>query len=137
MKNRTLLLSIYSVILLIFAMLYSLLPTDIFSKIEYISFLNTFFIFAGRNIFNGLIPAVLAIGYSYMIYSCLKNDSRRRTIMVVNAIILIVLSLTLGILICSYSSWFHLQAIIKFTNNMTMIGLLIIVLSFVWDSTAN
>lgn len=132
MKNKILKISLCTVLLVVLVMLFSSLPFANKSYLELISskFFIVLYIFAGHNIITSLVPGILAIGYAFALFSILKNDPRQQIIMVINAVILIILSLTIGIIIVEYTNWTHLYIIITFTKAMTVIGLLNILLSF-------
>lgn len=132
MKNTILKISLCTVLLVILVMLFSSLPSVDKSYLELIKwkFFIFLYIFAGHNIITRLVPGILAIGYAFALFSILKNDPRQQIIMVINAVILIILSLTIGIIIADCTTWLHQYIIITFTKTMTVIGLLNILLSF-------
>jgi hypothetical protein len=128
-------LSLFSFSLLILVMLFSMLPIHYKSFYEGIfnSEVGFIYSFAFHNIFSSLMPGVFAIGYTACAFPVLKDNPRQRSIMVVNAIILIVLSVAIGLALFYYAlSILHYDTLSRFTKTMVTTGLLTIVLTLVF-----
>ena len=130
MINNGYKLSFYSILLLIFVMLFSIFINGPYTIKFSGNLINILYLFVFHNIINSLVPAILAIVYAFISFSILKNASSQQLIMVINAVILLFLSLTVGIIIFYYTTWFNQHILSTFTKSMTIIGLLNIMLSF-------
>ncbi|HOB12395.1 MAG TPA: hypothetical protein PKO32_04480 [Syntrophomonadaceae bacterium] len=124
-------LSLYSFSLLLLVMLYSFLPIHYKGFYEgiYNSKVGFIFGFAFHNLINSFMPGVFAIGYTACVLPVLNDNARQQSILVVNAILLIVVSVAIG-LVLFYTSILHYDDSARFTRTMTAVGLLNIVLSF-------
>jgi Na+-translocating ferredoxin:NAD+ oxidoreductase RnfD subunit len=114
-------------------MLFSILNINHKLSVELINsnFIAAIYFFVGQNLITALLPIIFAIGYAFISFSILKNDSRQQIIMVMNAIILIILSLIIGTVFYYHTAWLNFQIMTTFTKAMAIIGLLNIMLSFV------
>lgn len=134
MRNKLYKLSFYSALLVILVGIYSNIYVD---KMLYLENINSkladaAYFFLLNNITISLVPGIFAIGYAFISFSILKNTPKQHIIMVINALILIIVSLFLEIVIIHKTSWFHLNILIKFAQTMCVIGLLNIMLSFTY-----
>lgn len=140
MKNYVYKLSLYSVVLVIVVILYSILLNSckpFLSELIYTDFLAFLYWSALHNLIPSLLPSIFAIGYALVVFLVLKYDSRQLIITVINAMILIVVSLIMGGVVLWYTSWFNSMILTTFTKTMTIIGLLIIILSFTFKMFKN
>lgn len=119
--------------LIILVLLFSLLVSkniklsDLYYESKVFTFLH---IFAFQDMLTRLVPALLAIGYGFILFHILKDNPMRQKIMILNAIIVMILPVAIAIFIFFYTMWFTIPLITTFTNTMITIGLLNIVLSF-------
>lgn len=127
-------LGLYSFLLLILVMLFSMLPIHYKSFYEGIfnSEVGFIYSFAFHNLPSSLIPGVFAIGYTACVLPLLRGNPRQRSIMVVNAIIIIVLSVAIGMVLFFYTSVLYYDTLSRFTRTMVTTGLLTIVLILVF-----
>lgn len=77
-----------------------------------------------------LVPAIIAVGYAFVLFYMLKNHMQRQLIMILNTIALTVLSLAIAIFGFFYTSWFSISVTTTFSKTMIIIGLLNFMLSF-------
>lgn len=135
LRNMIYKLTLFSVVLIIVVMIFSMISVDKTLYLEHINskFMLVLYLFALQNVATTLTPAICAVGYAFALFSLLKESSKRRIIAAISSLLLVIFSLASGIAILNYTPWFDNGIITTFTQNMTIIGLLTIILFFIFD----
>ena len=83
------------------------------------------------NILTLLLPALFAIAYYFIIFRILNNQKKWKLVMILNAILIVILSVSIAMLIYYGTDWFTMDVIVRFTITMIVICLLTIALTII------
>jgi membrane protein YdbS with pleckstrin-like domain len=94
--------------------------------------MNLFYSFAFKGMFITLPHTLMAVGYCFVIFNILKNNSKQQLIIILNSICVLILSVSIAAFIYYSTSWFDIVVVSTFTNTMFAVCLLNIILYFTY-----